>query len=95
MKVYVSIPITGKDYEEQKELAYHISKQLALNGHDAITPFDVVKSSDTPYNEAMGMCIAALLECDGIYLCKGWENSKGCKAECRVAQVYDKTFISF
>lgn len=42
------------------------------------------------YAYCMGKCVEALLMCDGIVLCHGWFESKGCRAECDVAQVYGK-----
>ena len=38
----------------------------------------------------MGRDIEELLKCDGIILCHDWFGSKGCRAECSVAQVYGK-----
>ena len=37
--------------------------------------------------------IEALLECDAIYLCEGWQNSKGCMAEFEVARIYGKEIM--
>jgi len=93
MKMYVSIPISGYDYEKQKEKADYVKHQYIMNGYEVITPFDVVKSADTPYNEAMGMCIAALLDCDGILICSGWSSSMGCTAEYEIARIYRKAII--
>lgn len=87
-KVYVSIPISGEDYNSQRNHASAIAQKLKNKGYDAVTPFDIVKSVTTPYNVAMGKCVAKLLECEMIYLCKGWQNSKGCFAELQIALVY-------
>lgn len=87
-KVYISIPISGEDYNGQRDHASAVAKELKQQGYSPITPFDIVKSVTTPYNEAMGKCVAGLLECDAIYLCKGWQNSKGCSSELHIALVY-------
>lgn len=87
-KVYVSIPITGEDYNSQRDHACVVIKELKRQGYDVVTPFDIVKSVTTPYNEAMGKCVAALLECEAIYLCKDWQKSKGCSAELQIALIY-------
>lgn len=56
-----------------------------------ITPFDVNENEDKDsYARKMGNDIEALLECDAIYLCEGWQNSKGCMAEFEVARIYNK-----
>lgn len=93
MKVYVSIPVTGKDYDEQIEHAEEVVKRLAKEGHSAVTPFDIVKSPDTPYNEAMGKCISELLGCEAIFMCDQWPASRGCCAEYQVARVYGKVVM--
>lgn len=89
-KVYVSIPITGENYNDQRNHAFIVATNLFQKGYDVITPFDVVQSLSTPYNTAMGKCITALLDCDVIYLCKNWQKSKGCTAELQAALVYEK-----
>lgn len=93
-KVYVSIPITGENYKDQHNHAFIAATNLAQKSYEVVTPFDVVKSPSTPYSEAMGKCIEVLLDCDAIYLCKNWQNSKGCMAELQVALVYGKEVIT-
>lgn len=92
-KAYISVPITGMNYNDQANYAYMVATQLAFQGYDVITPFDIVKDPETPYNEAIGICISKLMECDTIYLCKGWENSRGCKAELQIALIYQKEIV--
>lgn len=79
-KVYVSIPITGENYNDQRNHAFVVATNLFQKDYDVITPFDV----------AMGKCIEALLDCDVIYLCKNWQKSKGCLTELQTALVYGK-----
>lgn len=93
-KIYVSIPITGENYIDQRNHAFVVATNLAQQGWDAVTPFSIVKNVDTPYSEAMGKCIEKLLDCDAIYLCRGWEKSKGCNAELQVALVYGKRVVT-
>ena len=101
-RIYISIPISGHDLEEVKEKARGIRKCLLLNefdwekgwnSTDVITPFDVCSEPDKPYSYYMGKDIEALLECDAIYLCEGWQNSKGCMAEFEVARIYGKEIM--
>ena len=101
-RVYISIPISGHDLEEVKEEARDISERLlwdvfelkkGQNRPDVITPFDVCPEPDKPYSYYMGKDIEALLECDAIFLCKGWQNSKGCMAEFAVARIYGKEIM--
>ena len=101
-RIYISIPISGHDLEEVKEKARGIRKCLLLdefdwgkgwNSTDVITPFDVCSEPDKPYSYYMGKDIEALLECDAIYLCEGWQKSKGCMAEFEVARIYGKEIM--
>ena len=41
-----------------------------------------------------GRDIEALLGCDGIVLCYDWFQSKGCRAECSVAEVFKKKILT-
>ena len=49
--------------------------------------------TNKPYSYYMAKSIELLLECDAIYLCKGWKKSKGCRAEYEVAKIYGKKII--
>ena len=98
-RIYISIPISGHDIEEVKAKAIDIIERLLWdelgieNGLDIITPFDVCPEPDKPYSYYMGKDIEALLECDAIFLCEGWQNSKGCMAEFEVARIYGKEIM--
>ncbi|WP_373123639.1 DUF4406 domain-containing protein [Bacteroides caccae] len=89
-KVYVSIPITEGNYNDQRNHAFVVATNLFQKDYDVVTPFDVIQSLNIPYNVAMGKCIMTLLDCDVIYLCKNWQKSKGCLAELQTALVYGK-----
>ena len=101
-RIYISIPISGHDIEEVKAKAIDIIERLlwdvfelkkGRNRPDIITPFDVCHEPDKPYSYYMGKDIEALLECDAIFLCEGWQNSKGCMAEFEVARIYGKKIM--
>ena len=101
-KIYISIPISGHDLEEVKEKVRNIKEwilwdefgiEMGYHRQDVITPFDVCPEPDKPYSYYMGKDIEALLECDAIYLCEGWQNSKGCMAEFEVARIYGKEIM--
>lgn len=95
-KLYVSLPITGRDLVSVKEHAAKVKKVWEKRGYEVVTPFDLVPENIEGMGEAefyaycMGKCVEALLLCDGIVLCNGWFESKGCRAECDVAEVYGK-----
>lgn len=88
MKIYVSIPISGRPLDDAKAHANSIAGQLASHGHEVVTPFDVCPDSSKPYACCMGRDIEALLGCDAIVIGDGWGNSRGCRLERAAAQIY-------
>lgn len=90
-KMYLSLPISGRNLERVKEYAKKIKDKWVKKGFEVVTPFEVVPDDNKSYEYCMGKDITALLQCDGIILCHDWFSSKGCRAECSVAQVYSKT----
>lgn len=96
-KIYISLPITGRDFDEVESEILYVSGVLEGEGYRVVTPidFDVNPDLDKPYHELLGNDIKALMECDAICLCPGWEKSKGCQLEHFVAQLWDKEIIEF
>ena len=45
MKIYISIPITGRPIEEAKEHAEWLKSSLEAHGHKCITPFLSINQS--------------------------------------------------
>lgn len=95
-KVYISISITGHDYESQKRQAKKIQRLLTESDIDSITPFDIITDSSTPYGAAMGECIRELINnATHILMLPGWETSSGCKLEFKTAEIYNKRRLFF
>lgn len=87
-KVYVSIPISGKDYAAQAERANRIKRELEREGYKVITPFDIIPNPDQGYPYCMGKDIEVLLTCDAAIFAEGWNESKGCKLERAACVIY-------
>ena len=93
-KLYVSLPITGRDLDKVKRHAKKVKGIWEERGYDVVTPFELVEDDNGEmeplayYAYCMGKFVEALLMCDGIVLCKDWFGSNGCRAECSVAEVY-------
>lgn len=86
MKIYISIPITGHNLEAQKKKANEAAKKLRNLGHEPVNPFDTPAPHERmtdkeQYAYYMGEDIKKLLVCDGILMCYGWGQSKGCVIE--------------
>lgn len=62
-----------------------------------VTTFDVNGQDDCPYTEAdaMGSCIAAVIEADAIVLDRGWTKSNGCLLEYQAATIYGKRIYEY
>lgn len=90
MKIYISLPITGYEFQERKQYAESVKKRLQQIYPDSeiITPFDVCTDPSLPYEELIGKDIAALLTCDMVYVCKGSDTSRGCRLEYLAALLY-------
>lgn len=90
MRIYISIPIKGKDESVQRRLASETAELIKSWGHEPVNPFDTPEPPDgytdeQKYAYYMGRDIERLMLCDAIYLCDGWERSMGCRIERSVA----------
>lgn len=83
-KVYISLPISHFDLDERKAYAKEKEKFLQ-HFFEVVNPFDNDVPGDAHWSVHMRKDMKMLLECDTIYMCKGWEMSKGCKLEFDVA----------
>ena len=101
-RIYLSLPIKNTGYMTKERMKYadEVRRLLELRygvrneNVIVITPFDVNENEDKDsYARKMGNGIEALLECDAIYMCEEWQNSKGCMAEFEVARIYGKEII--
>lgn len=84
-KVYISGPIAHYDLKERKNIFKQVEILLSKMGFDPVNPFNNGVPDDAHWRDHMRADIALLLDCDCIYLMKGWEYSKGCKLELDVA----------
>lgn len=93
MRIYISIPITGHDLDEQRAKAAEIAENIKAAGHIPVNPFGVPKppagfNEKEQYAYYMGEDIEELLLCDAAYFTRGWDKSKGCLLEHFAAKIY-------
>ena len=95
MKLYISIPISGRPLHEAKHQAECIKAKLTEHGHECITPFDVCPEFGKSYAYYMGKDIEALLadDIDAVVFGNGFHNSKGCRLEHAAAEIYGKRIV--
>lgn len=85
MKIYISIPITGNDSAKVREHADAVKMALHRQGHVPINPLDIYPCRNPRYEDYIIADLKAMLDCDAVYFCQGWEHSCGCNIEHDVA----------
>lgn len=86
MKVYISLPITGYNYTDRRGKAATVYMNLLGKGFEPVSPMDNGLGEHDSRAEHMKVDFRLLLDCDAIYLCRGWRKSQGCLAEKTVAE---------
>lgn len=84
-RIYISIPVTGYDLPKVREHADFIKMALSRKGYVPVNPLDIYPCEDPTYNDYIVADIKAMLGCDGVYFCQGWERSCGCNIEHDIA----------
>lgn len=94
MKVYISIPITGHPIKEVREKVNEVKQKIVGRGHEPVSPLDLHGEEEKTYSQYIGKDIEALIECDAVFLCSGWQESKGCSLEYHAARIYGKIIMN-
>lgn len=81
MKIYIAGPITGTDDYMLRFAA--AEERLQQEGHVVINPAKVSAElpEGTSYEEYMKLAICLLDMCEGIFMLKNWDRSKGATIE--------------
>lgn len=93
MNIYISIPISGFPLTEVREHADLVKARISRDGHNPVSPFDIYAGRDPEYEDYICADLRAMLSCDAVYFCEGWEQSCGCNIEHDVAmrfKAYEK-----
>ena len=62
-------------------LAAGCARALEAFGAEAVNPLENGLPEDASWLDHMRADLRLLLDCDGILLCEGWEESRGCRVE--------------
>lgn len=83
-RIYISGGVTG--IPDFKQIFKNAEDELLKEGLDVINPAIIDLPSSCGWEDYMHVTLAMLELADGIYMLKGWENSKGACAELKWAQ---------
>lgn len=78
--IYIAGPITGKPNYNQVAFLYAKTK-LQAKGYEVISPLEIVEPGELPWEHYMKKDIPILIDCDEVYMLKGWNKSKGAALE--------------
>lgn len=90
MRVYISGGVTNNPgYEKQFKSA---ELWLKLNGHEAVNPVEVCAAlpKSFTHEDYMRVCFKLIDISECVYVLKGWQTSKGAKAELSYAKALGK-----
>lgn len=80
-KIYISLPISGKDFKEQREYADKVAHSLSRQGWDVVNPFNIYAGRNPNYYDHLAFGLRALMDCDAVFFCREWVKSFGCNVE--------------
>ena len=86
MKIYLSGKISGTDLTHTCKRFSDVATTLRALGHEVINPLCNGLSETDPWEDHMAKDIIDLLQCEGIYMLQGWEDSQGARIEHAIAK---------
>lgn len=92
-KIYISLPISGRPLEEARLNADCIKAVLSRAGHQTVSPFDNYVGKNPTYVDCLIYSLRIIAGCDAIFLCNGWQFSRGCRIERTFAEELGKTIM--
>ena len=84
-KVYISGAIAHHDIDERRAAFAAAACGIRNAGYTPVNPFENGLPQSVDWRKHMRVDIGLLLQCDRIYMLRGWELSKGAKLELDVA----------
>lgn len=90
--VYILGKITGEPYRKCYEKFEQREKQLNELGFMVVNPMKLVPP-ETPWHEAMRICIGRLVQCFAVSPLFDWQRSEGAKIEMNIAKAIELEII--
>lgn len=87
--IYISLPISGHEdtYEQRLDEAVEYVKFMHTEYEYIITPKEIAERLEDyqpmkpKYKDYLLADMEAIAHCDAIFMCSGWQDSKGCFSE--------------
>jgi hypothetical protein len=86
MIVYISGSITNRPIEEASKHFSKAEEFLKEKGHSVVNPMVLKHDHDKTWLSYMKEDIVALMQCETIYMLKGWDLSRGAVIEFNLAK---------
>lgn len=84
-KIYIAGKVTGLERSVVENNFNTLKDYFTQKGFEVVSPVDIVTDPETEWKAAMKICIAALVECDLIYLMNNSGRSRGAMLEAVIA----------
>ena len=85
-KIYIAGKVTGLPQDEVSIKFANAENDLEQKGFNPVNPIHVVCNVNATWQEAMKKCIAALMDCDAVFVLPDALQSKGAKLELKLAR---------
>lgn len=85
-KIYIAGKVSGESMAECTMKFGAVQKQIEAMGFIAVNPLETVGRWDISWEDAMKLCITALMGCDGMVLLPDWNQSSGAIIERQLAE---------
>ena len=93
MKIYIAGKITGFTRADYQAKFLTAQKNLEYAGHKVMNPAYVNSTDGFEHEDYMHICYAMIDICDGIYMLKDWQRSKGARMELQYAADHQKEIL--
>lgn len=97
-KAFISQTMNGVPEEQIKLVRERATKSLESMGYEVVDSYfedlkvpKTVEGDDNIGLYYLAKSIEKMSECKAVYLCKGWENARGCQIEHLIAKSYGLT----
>lgn len=92
MKYYLAGPMTGLPNYNREAFEEETSRLHNL-GYDIVSPAEI-NLEDASWCECLRKDLRAMLDCQGIILMPGWQESRGASLECYVASALEMRILN-